>query len=147
MTDTTSCATPKNSPQLFGPADMALIIQHMEAARVILRTVALAVDAQIDGSIQYEDNHTERWQPSIDAAGAKLMVVRDVLLGNVQAPPADWWTPLNLLEAIGAALWHGNVCTRAEALDEIELGRVTQVGIELLDSMIESFEIKGVSHV
>ncbi|WP_395055724.1 hypothetical protein [Polaromonas sp.] len=144
--ETTSRATPANSPHPFGPRDAALIIRHVKAARAVLRTVALAVAAQIDGSVEYENNDTERWQPAIDAACAKLMVVRDVLMETGGAPPTDWLTPLGLLEAIGAALWHGNSCAPSEALDMVELVTVAQVAIDLLDSMIQSFEGEAVGH-
>lgn len=145
--ETTSGARPEISPQLFGPGELALIIQHVRAARAVLRTVALAVAAQIDGSVIYENNDTERWQPAIDEACAKLMAVRDVLLKTAGAPSSNWWTPLSLLEAIGAALWHGNACAPSEALDMDELVIVSEVAIELLDSMIEGFESAGVCRV
>lgn len=73
------------------------------------------------------------------------MAARNLLLQMGGAPPSDWWTPLSLLEAIGAALWHGNVCAPSEALSMDELVIVSQVAIELLDLMIEGFESETIS--
>jgi len=128
----------------FDASDAALIIQHVTAARAVLRTVALAVNAQIDGSVEYDNNKTERWQPAIDAACTKLEAVRDVLIKTRSAPGVDWWTPLALMEAIGAALWHGNGLSQGERLEDVELATVAQVAIDSLDALMGDYERVGV---
>lgn len=144
MAETFSTSASANSPRIFALSDAALIVQHVAAARAVLRTVALAVNAQIDGSVEYDNNKTERWQPAIDAACAKLETVRDVLIKTGRAPVVDWWTPLALMEAIGAALWHGNDLSQGERLEDVELATVAQVAIDSLDALMEDCERVGV---
>ena len=140
-------ATPKTSVQIFGPADLRAVELHVIAARAVLRTVRIAVQAQLDGSVTYENNEVQRWQPAVDLAVTKLALARDVLIDKAGSPAVDWYTPLSLLEAAGAALWHTTACAKSERLDFVELETVVQVAIELLDSMREDMEKKEVSHV
>lgn len=135
----------------FGSVEAALLIRNVNAARVILRTVALAARAQFDGSIEYKkDNHTGRWQPALDEVCSRLEAVRDVLIEAGSAPPLDWFTPLALAEAIAAALWHGVSMASAaghsqgDGLDEVELETATEVVIESLDSLMTECASEGV---
>jgi len=128
----------------FAASDAALVLRNVTAARSILRAVALATRAQFDGSVEYEDNNIERWQPAVDAACIRLQVVRDVLMQTRSAPNVDWFTSLTLVEAIAAALWHGNACSQGEKLEEVELESVAQVAIESLDSLMEDCYMEGV---
>lgn len=127
----------------FATTEAALVLNSVVATRAILRAVALAVAAQEDGSVEYEDNESRRWQPAIDEACAKMRTVRDVLMETYSAPGLDWVTPLVLLEAIGASLWYGHAGTGAKTLDSHELGSVLQVAIEAADSFLLEFETKG----
>lgn len=137
-----SGATPKTSVQIFGPGDLRAVELHVVAARAVLRTVRIAVQAQLDGSVNYENNGVERWQPAVDFATIELSFARDLLIEKRDAPFVDWWTPLSLLEATGAALWHANSCSKSERLDNVELDTVVRLAIELLDSMREDMEKK-----
>ena len=128
----------------FGASDAALVLRNVTAARAILRAVALAARAQFDGSIEYENNKPERWQPAVDAACIRLQAVRDVLMQTSSSPNVDWVTPLTLIEALGAALWHGNSCSQGEQLEEMEMESVAETAIELLDSLMEDCEAEGV---
>lgn len=121
---------------IFSAADALSVIGNIKASRAILRAVALAASAQSDGSVDYEDNNAERWQPAVDAACIRLQAVRDVLMQSAETHGVDWYTSLALLEAIGAALWHGNSCSQADKLDEAELESLAQVVIESLDLMM-----------
>lgn len=129
---------------VFSAKDARLVIGNITAARVILRAVALAAGAQLDGSVSYENNNTERWQPAVDAACVRLQNVRDVLIHTGSAPNVDWYTSLTLLEAMGAALWHGNACLQGDKLEEVELESLAQVLIESLDSMMDECLTAGI---
>lgn len=129
---------------IFSATEAALVIGNITASRAILRAVALAARAQFDGSVSYENNNTERWQPAVDAACVRLQAVRDVLMQTGTAPSVDWYTSLALLEAMGAALWHGNACLQSDKLEEVELERLAQVAIESLDSMMDECLTAGV---
>ncbi len=95
-------------------------LRSTSQAMAILRAVSLAVTAQADRSISYEDDSVARWQPSIDAACERVGVVKDLMTKTVGSPvDVDWWTPITMLEALGAALWHRNQgCTAEELSDE-----------------------------
>lgn len=128
----------------FSATEAALVIGNITASRAILRAVALAARAQFDGSVIYENNNAERWQPAVDAACVRLQAVRDVLMQTGNAPSVDWYTSLTLLEAMGAALWHGNACLQSDKLEEVELESLAQVAIESLDSMMDECLTAGV---
>lgn len=142
-----SCLKPDIAGSTFGAGDLKTVMQHVAASRAVVRTIELAVKAQLDGSITYENNGAERWQPAIDLAAAKLELAREVLGDKLDSPPVDWWTPLCVLEAMGAALWHGNTRIQSEQLDGDDLDTIAHVAIELLDSLMLGLEAKGVSHV
>lgn len=135
---------PAGSGRDFGCEAAALVLKNATAARSILRAVVLAARAQVDGSVEYENNNTGRWQPAVDNACVRLQAVRNVLIETRSAPNVDWFTPLALVEAIAAALWHGNSCSQGERLDEAELESVAQAAIESLDSLMQDFETEGV---
>jgi hypothetical protein len=90
----------------FDADDARQMSRNTEAAIAIMRAVSLAAAAQQDGSVVYDDNPVSRWGPAVDAACSRVHQVRDALMQAVGAPSADWWTPLAILEATGAALWH-----------------------------------------
>ena len=93
---------PEGSVRDFCASDAALVLRNVTAARAILRAVALAGRAQFDGSVKYENNKPERWQPAVDAACDRLQAVRDVLMQTSSSPNVDWFTSLTLVEALGA---------------------------------------------
>lgn len=128
----------------FGASEAALVLRNVKAARAILRVVAMAAGAQFDGSVKYEDNNPERWQPAVDAACVRLQAVRNVLLETSNTLHLDWYTSLTLVEAISAALWYGNSCSHGEKLEEVELESVAQVAIDLLDSLMDECVSEGV---
>lgn len=147
MNAAASCSTPDIAARTFSAGDLQTVARHVAAARAVVRTIELAVKAQLDGSINYENNGPERWQPAIDLAAAKLNLVREVLGDKLDSPPVDWWTPLCVLEAMGAALWHGNTRIQSEQLDGDDLDTMAHVAIELFDSLTLELEAKVVSHV
>lgn len=128
----------------FSADHAARLLRNLTAARSILRVVALAARTQADGSVQYENNSVMRWHPALDEACIRLQAVRDVLIQTGSAPCLDWFTPLALVEAMGAALWHGNTCSHGELLEDVELDIVAQVAIESLDSLMRDCEREGV---
>ena len=147
MNQSTSMSAPLSESNIFGPGDIQLAIQRVTAARAVLRTVALAVDAQLDASMAFDNNGVERWQPVVELAVYKLSDVRDMLIHKSAAPALDWFTPLGFLEAISGALWHGNACAVTERLEHAELSTAARIAIELLDSLMLVLEKEGTSHV
>lgn len=123
----------------FTRDDEQSIQKNIHQARTILRTVALAAEAQDDGAVLYGDNGAGRWGPAIDQAIHKVTEVRDVLINQAGGLAADWYTPLAMLEALGAALWHSNVLRRrGTALDCDELETAAGAVIECLDELSEA---------
>lgn len=134
------------SARTFNADDLKTVKQHVVSARAIVRTIALAVKAQLDGSINYESDGAERWQPVVDLATTKFEHARSLLTEKRDAPLVDWYTPHCLLEAMGAALWHGHTRIESEQLDGDELDTMAQVAIELFDSLMLELEAKEVNH-
>ena len=57
----------------FGPDDGAALLRDVATARAIFRAVLLAVRAQADESIRFENNGVERWHSAVDAACHRLV--------------------------------------------------------------------------
>lgn len=104
-------------------------------ALAILRAVRIAIDAQEDGAVSYSDNVVQRWLPAVDAARSRLGVVRDLLMEKPYAPPVDWYTSLNLIEAMSAALWHSDVGGCEVAFESEDMQACADAAIDSLDSM------------
>lgn len=119
------------------PFDVALALAKVREARAILVTVALAVEAQLDGSVVFSYNKLNRWEPSIDEAFACLRVVQDMLLETTCGSCA-WHVPMNLLEALGCALCGG--IFPAKPLEAQELQTVVQVLTRLLDELRDELQ-------
>lgn len=130
----------------FSEGDAATLLQNLQTARAIVRAVALAVCAQEDGAILYDDgNRIERWGPALSEACIRLREVREALISKASAPAVDWFTPLALGEALDAALWHGySSRTEVERLDAPEFVSAAQAFIDSLDALGQDFEEAGV---
>lgn len=112
------------------------IVCHLEAARVILRMVFLALCAEDGGSISYVDNDgPSRWSAAIGAVLTRLAFVRDTLMETVAAPSVDWFTSFALASALDSALWEG-YCTSETVLTLDETKTAIQVLIDSLDDML-----------
>ena len=99
--------TVADSADTYGYDDARESLRQTAQAMAIMQAVSLAVAAQEDGSVHYDNNKFSRWQPAVDAACDRVCAVRDALLNKASAPDGvDWWTSLTILEAAGAALWH-----------------------------------------
>lgn len=99
--------TVAESVDKYGYDDAREALRQTAQAMAIMQAVSLAVAAQEDGSVHYDNNKFSRWHPAVDAACARVCTVRDALLNKGGTPDGvDWFTPLTILEAIGAALWH-----------------------------------------
>jgi hypothetical protein len=135
---------PKKPADKFSSVDAVLLLRNFKDARAIIRAVLLAACAQDDGSVNYEYNEPERWFPVLDEAVSRLLAVRDLLMETASAPNLDWPTPLALVEAIAAALWHGRPCSKGEKLGLGELQTLAQVAIDAIDSLIDECTSQGV---
>ena len=124
----------------YGYNDAREALRQTSQAMAIVRAVSLAVAAQEDGSVIYDDNKFSRWGPAIDAAIARVHAVRDALQNKASAPDVvDWWTSLAILEATGAALWytagglHGDT-----ALESDQLQSIADAAMDSLGEMYEA---------
>lgn len=95
------------TPQEFGYEQACEALRKTAQAMAVLQVIWIAVEAVEDGCVKFKGQGLERWQVSVDAAVQCAHAARDVITeGSVSAPDClDWWTPVNLLEALGAALW------------------------------------------
>lgn len=119
------------------------IVGHLEAARVILRTVLLALCAEDSGSVSHAGNvGASRWSAAIGAVLTRLGCVRDTLLETVAAPSVDWFTSFALASALDSALWEGH-CTSEPVLSLDETKTAIQVLIDSLDDMLRDCEAQG----
>lgn len=134
-TQTTNNPTLSNVEQ-FCETHMVDVINQLEGARVILRTVLLSLCAEETGAIAYPDQMgTSRWSAATSAALDRLSNVRDTLIGMAGSPPIDWPTPHALASALDAALWEGH-CTKAAVLTVDETKIATQVLIDSIDKAL-----------
>jgi hypothetical protein len=123
----------------FGFHDAHKALQQTAQAMAILRSVWLAVEAQEDGAVKYEDNKFSRWGPAVDAACARVHEVRALMINKGHTPDTvDWWTPLNLMEAMGAALWHTGIGSNKGVFGAEELQSCADAAIDSLGLMYEA---------
>lgn len=135
----------KAAVPVFASEEAKTLLLNVNTARAIVRTVVLAIGAQIDGSIDYlGGNHVQRWDPAVDEACTRLEVVRDLCLQTSCAPNLNWFTPLVLLEAIAAALWFCHSCDADERLDFEEADTALRAVIQSLDLLLEECREQGV---
>lgn len=137
--------TVADGADVYGYADVRTALQQTSQGIAIMRAVSLAVAAQEDGSVRYEDNEFSRWEPAVGAVCARVHAVRDALQNKEKAPDTiDWWTPLTILEATGAALWHAaGIRSRVDAMSSDELQSIARAAIDALGKMFE--ELTGVA--
>lgn len=117
------------------------MLRAIYQARAVMRSVELAAAAQEDGAVIYSDgngNGATRWGPAIDFAIKRITIVRDLAIGSADCAPTDvaWYTPLNMLEALGAALWRGQSASNG-AMDVDELQTAAQAVICALEELAE----------
>lgn len=109
-------------PTHFTHEDACDALRNTSQAMAILRAVSLAVTAQGNGAARFDDDSVSRWQPSIDAACERVGVVRFLMNERVGSPvDVEWWTPITMLEALGAALWNRNQGGTADELSDEEM--------------------------
>lgn len=131
---TTQAAMPQAAR--FGSEHLGAIERDLESARVILRTVLLALRAEDNGSISHPDNlGASRWSPAIGSVLRRLTSVRRALMDTADAPPIDWPTPFTLVSALDSALWDGS-CTTAPVLASDEAQLAIQVAIDSIDESL-----------
>ena len=121
----------------YGYDDVREALRKTAQAMAMMRVLSLAVAAQEDGSVIYDDNKFSRWGPVVDAACERVHAVRDSLQNKANAPHAvDWWTSLAILEATGAALWHTAGGLHSDtALEAEQVQSVADAAFDCLESM------------
>ncbi|MBP8019394.1 MAG: hypothetical protein KAY82_05105 [Hylemonella sp.] len=128
--------------------EAASLLLDVRGARAILRTVILAIRAQEDHSIVFDDKAgTERWSPAVGEALERLGAVRSVLVNAKNGHFVDWVKPINLVEAVDAALWHGYTCPPDDGLKPQELLTALKMSIGAIDELLRQCEmVCGVTH-
>lgn len=127
----------------FSTLHAIAIVRHLEAARVILRMVILALCAEDSGSISHGDNvGASRWSAAIGAVLTRLGCVRDTLMETADSPSVDWPTSFALASALDSALWEG-YCTSESVLTLDETKTAIQVLIDSLDDMLRDCAALG----
>ncbi|MDP3323068.1 MAG: hypothetical protein Q8S71_05940 [Hydrogenophaga sp.] len=128
--------TVAESVDAYGYDDAREALRQTAQAMAIMQAVSLAVAAQEDGSVHYDNNKFSRWQPAVDAACARVRSVRDALLNKAIAPDGvDWFTSLTILEAVGAALWHtagglhGDTALASDQLQSVAEAAMDSLGV------------------
>lgn len=93
-------------PDHYGHVDALNNLRQTAHAASIVRAVLMAVHAQGREKMTFQNDEVSRWSSSIDAACRCLEKVQYDVNNTVNPPDSvDWFTSLNLLEAMGAALW------------------------------------------
>lgn len=137
--NTTETTTITETHQRAAKDTAQAMLNAIYQARAVMRTVGLAAAAQEDGAVSYQDddNSAKRWLPAVDFAAKRIATVRDLAIegdGTSAITSVAWYTPLTLLQALGAALWRGESDSEG-ALDEMELQVAAQATIDALDSL------------
>jgi hypothetical protein len=143
----TPTANAHRQSAVFSAVNAASVVRNAQAARVIFRTVVLAMSAVEDGSMSFDDNgKSSRWSAAISAACSKMKLIRDDLMETSSAPTLDWYTPLNLIEALDAALWFGGCsCPDETQLTNVEAIHAAEVVIHSLDDFLLECDTLGKS--
>ena len=132
----------KNVHQDFFISDEVVsVLANVTSARALLRTLIFAVQAVEDGSILFEDEPgVGRWSILLAQVRKRLVAVRSVLTESISAPTVDWYTPLNLAEALDAALWH--LCARHDhlTLESADVISAAQAVIDSLDELLADIQ-------
>lgn len=93
-------------PQDFGYEQACEALRKTAQAMAILQVVWIALEAGEDGCVNFKGEGLGRWFPSLEATTQCIQDVRDLIIESRNAPETvEWWTPLNLVEALDAAVW------------------------------------------
>ncbi len=128
-------ATVSEQSQTYTVEDFKAASMNVSQAVAILRSVSVAADAVQDGAVTFEHDHVCRWGPAIAAATRRVALVRDVLVNRLNAPAADWYTSLTLLEALDATMWHGESCKGLPGWDTARLQDMCEAIASELDEL------------
>ncbi len=89
---------------IYSARDASQACKELETARAICLAIGIAVDALEDGAITLDGQPAARWWPALDVVCGKLTATRDILINMPGPCSVDWFTPLNLAEALEAAM-------------------------------------------
>lgn len=131
-------AIAKASARRFTDEDAATVRRCAAQASAICRSVSLAIDAILDGSIALENPSAQRWHVAIELASQRVRSVGKLLLERQAAPSLDWWTSSNLLEALAAAMWHTTPAAGQRSLDDEDVSLMLDAVVEALDELLSS---------
>lgn len=123
-------------PDHYGHADALNNLRQTARAASIVRAVLMAVDAQRNEKMTFQNDVVSRWASSIDAACWCLEKVRDDYFNTVSPPcSGDWGTPLNLLEAMGAALWSMESGSSKTDMTAVQVRDLCEVILDTLSTL------------
>ena len=128
------------TPQEFGYEQACEALRKTAQAMAILQFIWIAVEAGEDACVKFKGDGVERWQISVDAAIECAHAARDVIIEKSGTAPddLDWWTPVNLLEAMGAALWGIQSGVAKGRLEPDQLQSMIDVAMDSLGRLYEA---------
>lgn len=128
----------------FSPDEAKTLQRNATEARVIFRMIALAIDAENDGSTDFDDGGgAERWGAAVGEVRTRLREIRDIAIEAVGGCGVDWVPPLNLVEALDASLWYGHSCDEGERLSSREIACAVQIIARALDTLARECDAMG----
>ena len=125
---------------VYGPEDADFVLSKVHEARVLMVVVRMAVEAQEDGAVNYDGDGVERWYSLLDVACDRLQAACDRLIEKTNGPRVNWYTPLNLVEALAAALWGSATGPGKCRLDFCECVIMLAVIIQTLDDQLSDWD-------
>lgn len=139
VTPITAAKVKAGASRKFNEVDRDIACLKVSEALAVCRIVKLATAAQMDRAVDFfgSDPSASRWLSSIDPACERLREVRTILCETSGATALDWFTPLNLLEALGAAMWHCSTPDGDAAIGHDELQAFMRVAIASLDQLAD----------
>lgn len=139
VTPMTAAKVKAGASRKFNDVDRDIACLKVSEALAVCRIVSLATAAQMDCAVDFfgSDPSASRWLSSIEPACERLRQVRTILGETSGAPALDWFTPLNLLEALGAAMWHCAAPFGDAVIEHDELAAFMRVAITSLDELAD----------
>lgn len=132
------------TPQEFGYEQACEAMRKTAQAMAILQVVWIALEAGEDGCVNFKGEGLGRWFPSLEATTECIHDARDLIIESSNAPKTvDWWTPLNLVEALDAALWGIQSGVGRGRLDAGQVQSMIDATIESLDKLCEALSVEA----
>ena len=129
---------------VFTEQDRLNSIYQATRARTLLRFTIAAIHARLDApaaGCAGSDPGPIRWHGLTRLACNELRCVRDRVMNTVDSPTCDWYTPLDLTEAVDNTMWAA--CGFVEypiTIVEAEYCEMLAIAVESIDQLISELE-------